>query len=58
MQQERRERADSVQTRRRLERDYRIRNGLEPSLGTKGRNLMEAFVTGLALKGLWDAFRR
>jgi hypothetical protein len=45
----RREAADRVEYRRKIEKHLRIQNGTEPSLAERGRVLAEGIVTGLLL---------
>ena len=53
--QRRREYADLIEQRRKIEKSVRVANGVEPSLGTKTKRLAEAVVTGILLGELWDA---
>lgn len=51
---------DTNRERREYNDQYQAQLALEPqaSLGTRAKAHVEAFVTGLLVAGLWDAFRR
>jgi hypothetical protein len=54
---DRREYADLVEERRRLEHDVAMRTGTLASPGERGKRLVEGLVTGVLLAELWSALR-